>query len=441
MMFNISKKSLLVASVQLAAVALLVNCAGGKKGRHSGGSGLNSDEQSAEQQEASSVKAFEETVYPLVTQYCSNCHGKAISPLFATDDVKASHDTLIDNAKVNLGNPERSVLYIRLAELEHNCWSQCEDDAPEMLAQLQAWGEKVGAKPEEFDGIKTEAKAFSSLTPEAPTLVIDPLSVIVEAETATLAGAMAVTQAMGVSGGAYVGVANGTVQADAVANAANSTDIATYTFDVKTAGNYRFFARATAPTNADDQLHVSINAAAPVNWTLDPTEDSEFIWNPARNGNTELPAVALPVGPVTVEIRRNEAGAMMDVVALTADPNFTGGAPREKEVRILKYPLPSECNAPGATLEVEVSDFNTEAYKFKYPRLKIGTTPVHVKGIGILVNGHFNPQYATYALIDETVGPDHAAAGLLSQGAMVVLKEEGPEKDTFAFTFEECGVK
>ena len=84
---------------------------------------------------------FSKTVYPLLTEYCSSCHGGngPGTPAIAHSDYEVAYNAVVDNQKVNLKNPTKSRLYQRLANEFHFCWSVCADDAKEMLAAIQDW--------------------------------------------------------------------------------------------------------------------------------------------------------------------------------------------------------------------------------------------------------------------------------------------------------------
>jgi hypothetical protein len=70
---------------------------------------------------------FQNTVYPLLTQYCSKCHAPDAatpqSPYFASSDVNQAYQYAIP--KMNLNTPGASRFVSRLAADMHNCWTVC----------------------------------------------------------------------------------------------------------------------------------------------------------------------------------------------------------------------------------------------------------------------------------------------------------------------------
>ncbi len=90
--------------------------------------------------------AFQNTIYPVVAAYCQECHasGSAIqqSPYFAeppddTGSVAVAYDAV--KQKIDLDDPERSRLVVRLGEEFHNCWSDCQANSTEMLQAVEAF--------------------------------------------------------------------------------------------------------------------------------------------------------------------------------------------------------------------------------------------------------------------------------------------------------------
>ncbi len=84
---------------------------------------------------------FENTVYPLLTQYCSKCHAPGAatpqSPYFASADPAQAYQFAIP--KIDLNTPANSRFYTRLLVDQHNCWSVCADNAATMLAAIKAF--------------------------------------------------------------------------------------------------------------------------------------------------------------------------------------------------------------------------------------------------------------------------------------------------------------
>ncbi len=86
-----------------------------------------------------SVTAFQATVYPIAKVRCISCHIGTNQPFFASNDVKAAHDSLISQSKIDFNNIPNSRMVQRLSVDAHNCWGNCPANALEMQNAIAAW--------------------------------------------------------------------------------------------------------------------------------------------------------------------------------------------------------------------------------------------------------------------------------------------------------------
>lgn len=102
-------------------------------------------------------RSFEDTVYPLLTgtnpviadNNCQNCHEESgpqlpQAPFFASLDVDSAYAAA--RSKMNIDTPENSRFVERL-EQQHNCWSDCPDDAIDMIAAITLFAEGIEPTP------------------------------------------------------------------------------------------------------------------------------------------------------------------------------------------------------------------------------------------------------------------------------------------------------
>lgn len=119
-----------------------------------------------------SMKAFEETVYPIVRgETCVSCHNSSIqtkqSPFFADPTLATAFDAITQTGKVNLVHPEDSRIVAKLKE-KHNCWTaSCDDDSNIMLEAIKRWA--VLAPPGSTGSITTVALQYPSTLAKAQT--------------------------------------------------------------------------------------------------------------------------------------------------------------------------------------------------------------------------------------------------------------------------------
>lgn len=107
---------------------------------------------------------FSTTVYPLLTEYCSDCHSENAripqSPFFASPTVSTAYSAV--KSKIDLGNPADSRLVVRLRSEFHNCWDDCAANANEMQAAVQAFAD--GIAPTVVDPDLVISKALNLLS-------------------------------------------------------------------------------------------------------------------------------------------------------------------------------------------------------------------------------------------------------------------------------------
>ncbi len=79
---------------------------------------------------------FSNTVYPLLVQYCADCHAESAqipqAPYFSSADINAAYDALKTSGKLDLETPANSRIVVRLRNEFHNCWDDCQANADEL---------------------------------------------------------------------------------------------------------------------------------------------------------------------------------------------------------------------------------------------------------------------------------------------------------------------
>jgi hypothetical protein len=93
---------------------------------------------------ARSLKAFEDTLYPLLRANCAGCHSTenrtgsgAQAPLHADADVKLAHEYAL--TRVNFREPANSKLVVRMGIDRHNCFGgNCAAANAKMLKAVTA---------------------------------------------------------------------------------------------------------------------------------------------------------------------------------------------------------------------------------------------------------------------------------------------------------------
>ncbi len=90
---------------------------------------------------------FASTVHPLLMAHCAGCHTDTSAtpqaPFFAVSDAASAYDAVTSSHKIDLDTPANSRLVVRLRDEFHNCWSDCQSNADEMLAAITSFANGV----------------------------------------------------------------------------------------------------------------------------------------------------------------------------------------------------------------------------------------------------------------------------------------------------------
>jgi len=90
---------------------------------------------------------FANTVYPLLTKYCSRCHSESAlakqQPYFASSDIAVAYAAA--QTKIRLDNPAASRFVQRLRTDFHNCWDDCTANSNEMEAKITEFANNIPA--------------------------------------------------------------------------------------------------------------------------------------------------------------------------------------------------------------------------------------------------------------------------------------------------------
>jgi len=106
---------------------------------------------------------FSTTVWPVLTEYCATCHSDEAdfpqAPYLAQSDVNVAYEAVRSGQRIDLDDPSNSRLVVRLQEEFHNCWSDCQQDADEMLVAITQLANGIVATP--LDSQLVHSKALS----------------------------------------------------------------------------------------------------------------------------------------------------------------------------------------------------------------------------------------------------------------------------------------
>lgn len=95
---------------------------------------------------------FEQTVYKITTERCISCHTDQ-TPKHAHPDVETALEELVRYEKVDLEDPEKSRIYLKIKNESHGCWSNCDENAEVVLASIEKWIE-LGVDKGKVDNVE-----------------------------------------------------------------------------------------------------------------------------------------------------------------------------------------------------------------------------------------------------------------------------------------------
>lgn len=111
---------------------------------------------------------FASNVFPLMRNFCVDCHEPGadtpVQPYFAHDNVNTAY--LAAQPVLNLDSPFNSRVVERLAEDNHNCWTDsCSDDALAMSAAIAAMASGIPLTPPDDSLVLSQALLLGDGTP------------------------------------------------------------------------------------------------------------------------------------------------------------------------------------------------------------------------------------------------------------------------------------
>ncbi len=87
------------------------------------------------------------SLHGLLSTHCAGCHVSSSrtpqTPFFAESDATKAYEELKGAQKIDLDNPDKSRIVVRLREESHQCWSDCVSDAQELEDAVTAFAQDL----------------------------------------------------------------------------------------------------------------------------------------------------------------------------------------------------------------------------------------------------------------------------------------------------------
>ncbi len=385
---------------------------------------------------AISMDAFKTTVYPITRARCVSCHGVSQTPLHASSSMETAYNSLVDNFKVDFNNIANSRMVLKLKNDRHNCWGDCTANAVEMQNQITEWKRQVDLKaPDATDSTNNVSNTTTVETNTVeeilnPENIIDQGTITLMAESGSLRAPMTKASANGVS---YIwspeGVGTKTLTS-------SDAGLAYVNFKVTNSDFYKVYMLVDAPDANSDSVFLKVAGSQNTEWHIKLTKGFEWREVTSTTAYLDSPFYIAGGNDYGVEIRQRDDGLKISKITITNDPNFNP-TPMKALKSTISVPLNTLSGVSGSMLDIDIEDYDMYSYKLTNPRIRT-TKDFYVKTLKVLVNGSFNPQHATYLVVDKTVTP---ADGVLSPYSMILLKDRGPTYDKLSFNFGTIGEK
>lgn len=366
-----------------------------------------------------SLAAFQGTVYQLTRQHCVSCHTNQY-PQHASANVQLAHDSLLDSAnmKINFDNIPASRMVERLRVDRHRCWSDCEENAKEMEAQIGAWFQQMSTPLVGGAGLKT-------------------------------AQANAVGQYIGLGSSAAINIniGSGNIQAPFVyeqdylwapSGAGNNftagaagTGRASYNFNVQQAGTYAMIGEVSASDGNNNSFFIQIDNNASFDWHTNQTPNftDQVVTRGAAQANTTF---NLSAGAHTLTIMQREDGTKLKSLRFVEASSDGGALPPGTGVMVYDISQMLGVNE-RVEFRIKIREYDDFSYEVFDPEIVSETVSVEVAGVKLLINDFYNPQHSTYTLARTTTTPQNT---IVSPYSMVVLKDRGESLDRISFEFD-----
>jgi len=269
-----------------------------------------------------SLRAFEETVYPITRQRCASCHASGQQPEHASTSVTTAHNSLLAQYKINFTNPASSRMVAKLRDENHNCWGSCAAAATEMQRAIEQWAQRLERAGAEVPGTNDD---FTLVTAQSRPIAAER-QLVTDGTTRYQAQAFAamLTAPMirATSTQTYVTVPPNGMNRTLADNAADA-GIASFTFSATAAAtNGALWGLVKAEAPNEDSFHVRLNTGNFVDWQI-PATGGEFRWVRVTTGaNRTSVNYNVLAGTNTVTVRERKDGTQLATLMWVNDQNF-----------------------------------------------------------------------------------------------------------------------
>lgn len=386
----------------------------------------NAGGNASESNSGANVVVFSTTIWPITKNNCFSCHGASQQPLHASNDVNKAFGGAISNQKVDIGNSESSRLYLKLKDERHNCWSDCDSNAAEMLTAINSY----------ISGV--ESSSSGDNTQELETASKGPLTSLLNQENQLLFTAdqfMLQSPFVQKLDGVEYYFENQNNNGQRLNSNSANAGRAFKNFNVPASADYNVWALVKAPSGGDDSFFVKIDNSKYYEWHIPQT--TGFEWRKLTDLTARNPVKVSIDSTMTnrLEISQREDGTALKKVFITEDDDFDPSAGSFSSFAEVSYDISSLVGQGQGTAQFKFSIRSFDEYTYEVSNLRIvSQVRLKVKAPKILVNGRYSSQHNTYNYVETITDLGETT---IANYSMLVLKDSGDDVDIFAWTFDE----
>ncbi len=375
---------------------------------------------------AESLAAFETTLYPILKSRCGLCHGDATSPRHADPSPYNAHKIAVEAHLISPSAPSSSRLVTRLSVNNHNCWNECPKDAQVILEAIQEWVKKANL---------TVSTDHLKLTPEVS---------VKDAAARPLFGGLDGNWVREAENHEGIGKRRFEVVEDQTASQRlilkqnplangqtpeNTTaeDEPSYSFTIPPGESLSLWLKVK-DLQRGRRISYRINGAAQVDFSA-PGNITAWTWVQVF----DLKPLKPLAGSKNIVITLRDVEVGVDLIALTNKPTFDRSVSENTGVRpVLTFNLQSIANSDAKIYFNFETSADGKTYRLTRPVVDIlDNKTIFMKGIYLILNKQFNPQYSTFALVQG----EFKGQATISDKTGIVLRKD--DLDQFSLGFEE----
>ncbi len=205
-------------------------------------------------------ETFKSTLYTLTRSSCLSCHDLIQSPLLTSADVKVAYGSIINSNLIDFNDIAQSDIVLKLRNDHHHCWSDCENNANEIIEKIEEWVNLILIKT-----AQSESSLESTASEE-----INKGTIKLLANNSLLKAPMIEAKIDGIS---YI---ESPIDSDSENLMSTDDRLAYLEFNVFVSDNYKVFMYVDVPEESANTLSFKFDEKYVLQWKVEKTNGFEW---------------------------------------------------------------------------------------------------------------------------------------------------------------------